>query len=124
MTSWADLTIVHATQKVKGFRLETDWLEIGRALKNLSNRMKPEPYKKLLRAIDLSDRTAFYLIAIVTRLDAQEIKVPGNIGWRKLAEVAPILTYENQMIIFNKVFSHTREELIKMRQDGTLAKEG
>ena len=86
--------------------------------------MKPEPYKKLLRWIDFSDRTAFYLIATVTRLDSQEIKVPQGIGWRKLAEVAPVLTYENQTIIFNKVFSHTREELIKIRRDGTLAKEG
>ena len=109
---------------VNGFTLETGWLTIGRILKILSNRMSRDKYKELLGNIDLSSRTAFYLVAIVTRLDAQMIKIPEGIGWRKLAEVAPMINYDNHKTIFGKILSHTREELIDMKWSGTLTKEG
>ena len=89
---------------------------MGRILKVLSKRMKPEKYKQLLTEITTSERTAFYLAAIVTRLDSQQIKVPQDIGWRKMAEMAPAITYDNQVIIFEKIRQHTREELIEMRR--------
>lgn len=97
---------------------------MGRILKVLSARLQQNRYKEILTEVAISDRTAAYLVAIVTRLDAQEIKVPQGIGWRKLAEVAPILTYDNQTIVFKKVPAYTREELIEMRRNGTLALDG
>lgn len=74
MTSWSDLSIVHATQRVKGLRLETDWLEIGRALKNLSNRMKQEKYNQLLRTLGVNNHAASDLVAMITELDSQKEK--------------------------------------------------
>lgn len=108
---------------VKGLKLESDWLKMGSILKNLGHRAKPQKMKSILAEVEISDRTAAYLIAIVTRLNAQMIRVPEGIGWRKLAEVAPVLTYDNRTIIFKKVKEHTREELIEMRQSGTLTRE-
>lgn len=114
------MSIPELSAQVKRLRLETDWLKIGSMLKNLSNRMKRDKYKELLGNIDLSDRTAFYLVAIVTRLHAQMIRVPEGVGWRKLAEVAPVINYDNHKIVFNKILSHTREELIEMRRKGEI----
>ena len=116
----SDLNISKLVQKINGLMPETGWLEMGRILKILGNRMTREKFKEVLTQVALSDRTAAYLVAIVTRLDSQGIKVPQGAGWRKMAEVAPVLTYENQAVIFKKVLSCTREELIEMRQAGTL----
>lgn len=117
-------SISQLSAQVKGLRLEIDWLTMGRMLKHLRNRMKRDKYKELLGNIDLSDRTAFYLVAIVTRLDSQMIKVPDGVGWRKLAEVAPLINYDNHKMIFGKILSHTREELIEMRRMKTLTTGG
>lgn len=117
----SDFSISRLVQKINGLMPETDWLEMGRILKILGTRMTREKYKEVLIQIDLSDRTAAYLVATATRLDAQIIKVPAGVGWRKMAEVAPVITYENQAIIFGKVLSHTREELIEMKKSGTLS---
>lgn len=124
MSSYSEKSIAELVLIVNGFTLETGWLTIGRILKILSNRMSRDKYKELLGNIDLSSRTAFYLVAIVTRLDAQMIKIPEGIGWRKLAEVAPMINYDNHKTIFGKILSHTREELIDMKWSGTLTKEG
>ena len=121
-TYMSDLNISKLVQKINGLMPETGWLEMGRILKILSNRMTREKFKEVLTQVALSDRTAAYLVAIVTRLDSQGIKVPQGAGWRKMAEVAPVLTYENQAVIFKKVLSCTREELIEMRKKGDLTK--
>ena len=121
-TYMSDLNISKLVQKINGLMPETGWLEMGRILKILSNRMTREKFKEVLTQVALSDRTAAYLVAIVTRLDSQGIKVPQGAGWRKMAEVAPVLTYENQAVIFKKVLSCTREELIEMRKNGDLTK--
>lgn len=123
-SSYSELSIAELIDLIKGLKLENNWLKMGSLLKNLSHRAKPCQFKKVLAEIDMSDRTAAYLVAIVTRLNSQMIKVPEGIGWRKLAEVAPVLTYDNQTIIFSKILSCTREELIEMRRAGTLTKEG
>lgn len=120
---YSDFSIPKLRLIVNGYQLESGWLEIGQILKVLNTRAKQDKYREILTEIAISDRTASYLVAIVTRLDSQGIQVPQDIGWRKMAEVAPVLTYENRIIIFNKVRSHTREELIKMRQEGSLTKE-
>lgn len=121
-SSYSGLSIAELAELVKGLKLEPDWLKIGSLLKNLSYRANPRQFKEVLADIGISDRTAAYLVAIVTRLNAQMIHVPQGISWRKMAEVAPALTYENRIIIFKKILSHTREELIEMRQKGTLTK--
>ena len=107
-------------KKIKTLQLETDWLEIGRILKHIGTRMRGGKYGEMLKELEMSDRTAFYLVAIVTRLDNRMIKVPEDIGWRKLAEVAPLITYDNHKVIFRKIRKHTREELIKMKKAGIL----
>lgn len=118
----SEFSIPELSAQVKGLKLETDWLKIGSILRHLINRMKRDKYKELLGNIDISDRTAFYLVAIVTRLHTQMIKVPEGLSWRKLAEVAPLINYDNHKIIFSKILSHTREELIEMKKLGTLIK--
>jgi|CXWL01.1.fsa_nt_gi hypothetical protein len=122
MFSLSEFSIPELSAQVKRLSLETDWLVMGRILKHLSKRMKRDKHKELLDNIDLSDRTAFYLIAIITRLDSQMITVPKGVGWRKLAEVSPMINYDNHKAIFEKILSHTREELIEMKRLGTLTR--
>ena len=124
MSAYADFSIPKLKLLVKGCDLESGWLTMGRVLKVLGHKANPAKHKEILTEIEISDRTAAYLVAIVTRLDAQIIKVPQGIGWRKMAEVAPVITYDNQAIIFSKVLSHTREDLIEMRKNRTLTNPG
>ena len=105
---------------VNGCDLESGWLEMGRILAVLNTRLKHEKYKEILTEVAISDRTAAYLVAIVVRLDSQQIKIPQGISWRKMAEMAPAITYDNQVIIFEKIRQHTREELIELRRKGII----
>lgn len=86
--------------------------------------MERRYYTDLIAYIDISPRTASYLMAIVIKLDNLMINVPMGMGWRKLGEVASLITYENHKVIFAKIVKYTREELIEMRRNKTLTKKG
>ena len=42
-------------------------------------------------ACDISERTAFYLMAIVRRTDGRGIDLQEGLPWRKVAVIAPLL---------------------------------
>src|SRR5258708_2052148 len=73
------------------------FLEIGDALARLRTQLYPEDFAKAIERADISYRKARYLIVAFEKYKALSINRRDAIelGWTKLATIAPILTQDN-----------------------------
>lgn len=87
----------------------------------IRNRSTGQDFEEYCREIGMSPRMAYYLIKIDRRLRANDVQLPSDVSWRKLAEVTSILTWENAEEIFEYCRTHTREnikEWVKQQKGG------
>lgn len=101
--------------------IQANWYEIGRVCATLINLCKhTRDFSSILKEMDLSYRTARYLMSLYQKLDSMGIPPPEGISWRHLTEVMGVLTYYNCDRIFQICREKKREELIEIMREGEL----